>query len=339
MFRNRGSITPRSPRVVAPLRGRFIEGEWHCNCEPRLFAAHFQTKNQGPNHGRWFYTCQKPQGERCNFFLWDDDAKVREDKLSLSHSVSEPDQTPGTPSKTVNKSGGLLTPASAWRRHDTPRTNLGTPSKVRKSRDISDDEYFSWDEGLDDEVQGMLDRPAQPKFSPETPRKTPRTALFTSPGKRKLSETANASSNTYSDPFTSSAQDTHLATPQSQAPSQLGSVPPSSMEISATPTPSKYTNVLSTDNNPDVSELATTALAILDSHDVVMPRKAKEALVELLNRHDLRTRGIIRGREISRLALKKKDEQIKQLNERISGLEAEREMNRSAVAGLKQQPE
>ncbi|GAD97245.1 conserved hypothetical protein [Paecilomyces variotii No. 5] len=286
------------------------------------------------------YTCQKPQSERCNFFLWDDDAKVREDKLLLSHSRSEVDQTPRTPSKTIKRSGGLLTPASAWRGHGTPGTNLGTPSKVRKSRDVSDDETFSWDEDLDDEVQGILDRPAQPKFSPETPRKTPRTALFTSPGKRKLSETQNDSSDTYSDPFTSSGQATHILTPRSEIPSQLselGSVPPSSMEISATPTPSKYTNVLSTDNNPDPSELATAALVLLDSHDVVMPRKARDALVELLNRHELRSRGITRGREISRLALKKKEDEIKQLNERIQGLEAEGEMRRTADVGLKRE--
>ncbi|KAL1869477.1 hypothetical protein Plec18167_007775 [Paecilomyces lecythidis] len=283
------------------------------------------------------YTCQKPQSQRCNFFLWDDDAKVREDKLILSHSRSEADQTPRTPSKSIKRSGGLFTPASAWRGHDTPGTNLGTPSKVRKSRDISDDETFSWDEDLDDEVQRIMDRPAQPKFSPETPRKTPRTALFTSPGKRKLSETENDSSNAYSDPFTSSSQPPHILTPRSEMPSQLGSVPPSSMEISATPTPSKYTNVLSTDNNPDISELATAALVLLDSHDVVMPRKARDALVELLNRHELRTRGIARGREISRLALKKKDDEIKQLNERIQGLEAEKEMHKTAAVGLKQE--
>lgn len=284
------------------------------------------------------YTCRKPQSERCNFFLWDDDAKVREEVLSLSHSRTEPEQTPRTPSKSVKRSTGLLTPGSGWRERETSATNLGTPSKARKSRNVSDDESFSWDEDLDDEVQNMLDRPAQPKFTPETPRKMPRTALFTSPGKRKLSETGDDSNNAPSTPPSSFDPASHMLTPRSELPSHLGSVPPSSMEISATPTPSKYTNVLSTDNNPDISDLATAALVLLDSHDVVMPQKAKDALVELLNRHDLRTQGILRGREISRLALRKKDDEIKQLNERISRLEAEREMNRTAIPGLKKDP-
>src|SRR5882757_9592918 len=34
-------------------RGVFIEGVWHCDCEPRLPADKFQTKNGGKNHGRW----------------------------------------------------------------------------------------------------------------------------------------------------------------------------------------------------------------------------------------------------------------------------------------------
>ncbi|KAK2741751.1 hypothetical protein FQN57_005495 [Myotisia sp. PD_48] len=58
-------------------RGRHIEGVWYCDCEPIFPAKHFQTKNGGKNHGRWFYTCSKPQANRCGFFLWDDEAIQR----------------------------------------------------------------------------------------------------------------------------------------------------------------------------------------------------------------------------------------------------------------------
>jgi hypothetical protein len=30
-----------------------MEGVWHCDCDPRLPADKFQTKNGGKNHGRW----------------------------------------------------------------------------------------------------------------------------------------------------------------------------------------------------------------------------------------------------------------------------------------------
>ena len=36
-----------------PLKGLFSDGIWKCNCDPRLPAEHFQTKNGGRNHGRW----------------------------------------------------------------------------------------------------------------------------------------------------------------------------------------------------------------------------------------------------------------------------------------------
>ncbi|KKZ66736.1 hypothetical protein EMCG_07567 [[Emmonsia] crescens] len=75
-----GFSTP-SRSTAVPLRGLLVNGVWHCNCEPRRQADHFQTKNGGRNHGRWFYTCPKPQGNRCNFFLWEDEAEIRESDM------------------------------------------------------------------------------------------------------------------------------------------------------------------------------------------------------------------------------------------------------------------
>ena len=41
------------PIFKTPLKGLFSDGIWQCNCDPRLPAQHFQTKNGGKNHGRW----------------------------------------------------------------------------------------------------------------------------------------------------------------------------------------------------------------------------------------------------------------------------------------------
>ena len=38
---------------VAAPRGLFVNGNWKCDCEPRLPAVHFETKKPGPNKGRW----------------------------------------------------------------------------------------------------------------------------------------------------------------------------------------------------------------------------------------------------------------------------------------------
>lgn len=225
---------------------------------------------------------------------------------------------------------GLLTPGTGRRRPDEREREVErTPSKRKRGQDISDDldDSFGWDD-LDEEVQQLLNRPLkQPNFSPETPRKAPRTATITSPGKTTLVDTEHDSPTKYPVSIQSTIEVT--STPSSQR-----SLPPSSVEISTTPTPRRYNGILPP-NPSDVSALAAETLALLDRHNVVLPTKAKDELVALLNRHDLKTQGIIRGREVSRLALKKKEAQIRELNERIEGLEAERSMERAVIAGLK----
>lgn len=102
-----------------------------------------------------------------------------------------------------------------------------------------------------------------------------------------------------------------------------------------TPTPGRYRNVLSTDARDDFSELGLQALKILESHKVVVPKQAQDELLALLNKHDLKMKGIMRGRDISRIALKKHEETIMKLNERITSLESQREMDRAIIDGLR----
>jgi uncharacterized membrane protein YgaE (UPF0421/DUF939 family) len=76
-------------------------------------------------------------------------------------------------------------------------------------------------------------------------------------------------------------------------------------------------------------------LSILDRHDVVVPTTARDELVASLDQHHLKTQGIIRGRDISRMALKKKDEEIQALRERVERLETEREMDKVVISCLR----
>jgi len=66
---------------------------------------------------------------------------------------------------------------------------------------------------------------------------------------------------------------------------------------------------------------------------VIIPRSTREDLVALLNKFDLRMKGISRGRDISREVLKKKDEEIIRLNERVKSLERQRGINGAALRG------
>jgi hypothetical protein len=186
-----------------------------------------------------------------------------------------------------------------------------------------DSDEFRWDDTIPDEVTTLMDKPRQPDFglADSGPRKAPRTDAFTSPGKRKLASMEEEGTLT----------PTLVWSPRSSAPH----LPPPSAEISMTPTPSKYRNAMSGGSGSGASDLSLQALKILDGYNVVLPRRAQEELTELLNRHDLKTKGIIRGRDISRNAIKQKDGQIANLNERIATLESQRELNRSINSGLR----
>lgn len=367
------------------LRGRFIDGVWHCDCEPPRPADHFVTKKAGPNHGRWckffysirffltsltvslneeVYTCHNSQAQGCKFFLWQDDAEVREKETVLANRRSEP-ETPKKSSSTSRSEGGVLTPTRTSvraERHTTPKTdsqsfrhasqtgglltpdtgrappadvrNRGiaqTPTKIRRLVDTSSDEdTYSWDESMDMEVVDLTGasssaRSRQPVFTPiMTPNQAPRKAMNTSPNKRK-----RADSEDEPPPYS------ELDNPSSQSHISTSTVPFSSVEVSATPTPRRYRDVLSAEGSSDMSSLSSNVLLILDHHDVVVPTVARDKVAALLDQQYLKTQGIIRGRDISREALKKKDEEIKSLKERIESLESEREMDKIVRSCLK----
>ncbi|RJE18419.1 hypothetical protein PHISCL_09238 [Aspergillus sclerotialis] len=338
-----------SPRSAAPLRGLFMDGVWRCNCPGRPPAVKFQTKNHGINHGRWckvltssrentqtnrtVYTCQQPQYKRCDFFLWSSDAEAREKLVVLANSRSELDTFSKTPTKRARHENGLPTPVTD-RKPDSPaawKFQTQTPSKSANAKarmmaeDSGDTDSYDWDDSLDDDLELFMDRPRQPDFGQDLPRKAPRTPTRTSPRKRKILGFGFKGGD-------STSHDSGVLTPQhSQTTDRI----PPSAEVSMTPTPSRYTNALSADSGSEISAFAGQALKLLEGHNVMLPRKAQNELVSFLNTHDLKTKGIIRGRDISRIALRKKDEQIMRLNNRVQSLESQKELDRAMINGLR----
>ncbi|KAJ6146064.1 hypothetical protein N7497_008046 [Penicillium chrysogenum] len=316
---------PGSPASTARLhRGLFKDGLWRCNCPDRPVAVRRETK-KGPNFGKWFWTCAQPPHVRCSFFLWADDATIREQATVLANSRSEPDPTSLTPQRRTpgRMNNGLLTPQTERRFINTPQRNFKSPPKTAKARMISEaSDNFGWNDDSDenDELFNTLSSSqtesfiSQPNFHPESPFKTP----------PHLCANDNAS-------FDQAAP----ATPFSSRSSRTDTFPPSSAELCMTPTPSKYNDVLSADSRFDTSDLAKSLLDILEKHSVVLPNKAQDEVVSLLNRQELKTQGIIRGRDMTRLALRKKDGEIKKLQDRVSNLEAQRELDRSLIEGMK----
>lgn len=248
---------------------------------------------------------------------------------------------------------GLLTPQTDRKVRDFFTPVSGTRSA--RMTMMEEDMPFEDDDIGTGKGMSFMDRLKQVQSvnSEESPRKALQTATNTSPGKRKISDTDDDERlqtqqglfGTPSQPQFSPRQAKSFSPTQpltqhspsiSWAPNRA---PPSSAELCTTPTPTKYKNVLgsspsSSQTAQQPSDLANQAISLLESQYVIIPRSTQEDLIELLNKFDLRMKGISRGRDISREVLKKKDEEIMRLNEKVKNLERQREMD-GAVLGVR----
>ncbi|ETI26474.1 hypothetical protein G647_03251 [Cladophialophora carrionii CBS 160.54] len=317
------SYTTRNGRTAK--RGLFSEGVWLCDCEPRLPADKFQTKQGTKNHGRWFYTCQKPQNKRCGFFLWTDEAKIREEAAVLSNTRSEPNApvTPKTPQKQTSIAE-FPTPQTKTNYAQTKPAERA--DQIGISGHFEPEESFEWSSSDDEELLKAEQEALQ--ITPfDKPRKTPRTDGLTSPGKRTLSGSpARAVRSDEIWPLSDDVFTTPSTSQKSYGPGLLSpSNTPASRLIQSGTGPSEA----------EPSSLAAEALSILRSSDAQISSWVEAQLVDLLNKYDLRTQGIIKGRDITRLAVQTKDRKIAEMQARISALEAEKETNRRVISHLK----
>jgi hypothetical protein len=245
----------------------------------------------------------------------------------LSNSHSEPasapiqgtSSVPQTPKKPVSTA-----------QQPTPDTRTRKQADCDKTVDFKHED-FDWPSSDDEALarvaaQASADLPPpQPVF--ETPRKAARTSKFPSPGKRthaemdKESTTMMALQNV-SDIFTTPAtshrsQNSGLASPfpiPAQGRSQKD-------QFQATA--------------PEPSTLAQSALEILRKNPIPLLPSTEAELIDLLNKHDLRTQGITKGRDLSRVAVAAREKRIAELQNRITGLEMEKETQRQVIGHLK----
>jgi hypothetical protein len=229
-----------------------------------------------------------------------------------------------------------MTPQTERRIIDIPPREFKTPPKSAKARMMAEDsDEFGWNDDSDDneEIAQVLSSSqatesflSQPVFYPELPSKVPRTPRTTSPGKRKRSGFGFDQSD---------SSMSAIATPATSRTTQSARFPPSSAELCLTPTPVRNRDALSSDSRLEESDLSKSASAVLDKHGVVLPNQAYDELVELLNRYDLKMRGVNRARDILRVAMKKKDDEILRLKEKNTNLQAQNEMDRSIIDSMK----
>lgn len=275
------------------------------------------------------YTCQKQQDDvnRCKFFLWDDDAKPREERALLNNSRSEPDYTPRTPSKPSR----VVSPPPPYTVEPVPREG-----GRKRSRDVPEDDDEFGLNALDsisgDELLAMT--------GGETPRKAPKQNVFTTPRRKLPWDTARGGIPT---PLTEGVASTdqlrgrslpadELATPSksrlSNGSSHTMSPAPSPFE---TPTPSRFKDV-----NTGRSEkgLVDEVFDLLEAERVGLDEPASIRLRSLLAKHSRRAEGNAKGKEVLRLRIEAEEAKNMELSLRNNTLQAELEVARATIDHL-----
>ncbi|KAI1640325.1 hypothetical protein F4809DRAFT_481558 [Biscogniauxia mediterranea] len=372
----------RTPSKV-PLMGIFRNGIWYCNCRPRLPAHQFTVKRDTENRGRTFYTCQHERGKenKCDFWLWAEEARARETNALLSNSRSEF----GTPSRrgilkqmTLHES---ITPRKE-KRHWTEKTPIsgaaelaelgiargetaphndnhgsnGSPSRERgneaarpsnvnpeinaarsqgavcagskRKRLEEDDEYGDLSSGEEEELVALTDSSTRYHDAFATPAVATRstavddgipTPLTERPTRRVLFAVPEDSSakrqRTNDEPSSSSS-----SFPTSSSSSGSSSSPSSSQQhASANPAATPGT---------DAANLTKEVMALL--RDQKLDEPVLRAVRAALDRHAAKARGLERGRDASREAVKRAEDRAAQLQRRVAELEEARALDAEA---------
>lgn len=188
---------------------------------------------------------------------------------------------------------------------------------------------------------------------PETPRKVAKTGIYATPAttvekKRTLpwQQVSAANPNTPTTPSLVGRQQTDYLDTPSKSPTKAPFAIPD-VAYGPTPTlqasmgtpqfkspspPSRHRDALS---NPADSSSALTTEALAALAGTSIPPSVLSNLHGILSKHDLKTQGVVKGRDISRLGLKAKEAKIVELQARIASLEAEREVDRGVIRALR----
>ncbi|KAL8800614.1 MAG: hypothetical protein Q9182_005076 [Xanthomendoza sp. 2 TL-2023] len=292
-----------------------------------------------------------PQPKRCNFFLWDDEAKSREAAAVLTNSRTEPVSAPQTPTRPTFVTGihGLQTPCTdTSKRYGssdlstpyTPSKPSAAPSFARDTQETStalgtsDEEFYDWPTSEDEDVLRVVDNAASRRIDmppPETPRKTVKLDPLSTPGKRPFSELANGTDLTWSS--LEVVEDDVFSTPSTTLKKE-GNLPSRQPTYSPTdtPTPWRFKDIPQAGQD---SELTVQVFKILQDRKVTLNPDVKAELKAVCDKHSLSTRGIMKGRDLSRAMVSTKNESILELQERIAALQAERETSRAVIRHLR----
>lgn len=221
---------------------------------------------------------------------------------------------------------------------NTQSSNSTIKATTAEEDDDENEEFYDWPSCDDEELSKVAFNPPSNLMPPppSTPRKAMKTDTFSTPGKRDNDNETNSLPLTklnFSTPNRAIEEDDVFTTPN-PATSRLHGLfsnysnLPSAPE---TPTPRRFRDIPGQD-----SDLATQILQLFERKKLPLSSELKDEVRAIANRHSMYTRGVVSGREISRAVIKKKEEEIAELQGTIAGLEAEREAQYILIRQLRQ---
>ncbi|KAM4054878.1 GRF zinc finger domain-containing protein [Hirsutella rhossiliensis] len=371
-----GATTPPRRRRHSPetpasqkkrLDGLWQGGHWWCNCEPRKKAALREVKKDTPNKGKFFWAC--PGYPYCSFFLWRDEALVRQaGLLSAAGDAAAEELPPGpkTPTFTqrpLTSFGVQVSPGrSGVHVTDLSTDNGAGPSSSGSGSKTTTTTSASTSASASATTANEVVATPCPNSS-----KRSRDAFeqgdddfsdFGSDEERQLADIADSSTER------SARKVDVLATPKSGGLAGAPDLPSPSVartlfpgpepkrqktvtfdddaQPTGLPTPVK-SPATSRPGNPgipsssppdaDLDTVVDDVVALL--RDQPIDGAVLDAVRELLAASVRKTRGIAMGRESARAALKQKDDQIARLQARVTALENRERSQESQLTSIK----
>lgn len=203
-------------------------------------------------------------------------------------------------------------------------------------RGDSPEEFYDWPASDDEELSKAADQASSQSQNamppPETPRKAIKIDSLSTPGKRRFDEMEDRGQNAWPTPMSNKKADDVFTTPATgMGGIKLFSTP----GPQDTPTPARFHDVAPTATAD--SSLATEILKTLKSAQIQLPSNVRDDIRGMCNKQSLFTHGVIKGRDISRSLISKRDEKIVELQGTIEAMQSERETSRTVIRHLRRE--
>lgn len=244
--------------------------------------------------------------------------------------------TPATGNRTGFRSPDVATPYTPSKSNRAAHPAAQETQSESTTQEESQEEFYEWPLSDDEVLSKAADQASSQSQNamrpPETPRKAIKTDSLSTPGKRNFDEMQNDGATALPTPISDRKGGDVFTTP---ATSTGGKRLFSIAGPEDTPTPIRFRDIAPTTNSD--SSLAEEILKVLQSAQVSLPSNARDEVREICNKQSLFTHGVIKGRDISRSLISKKDEKIVELQTNIEALQSERETSRAVIRHLRRE--